>query len=667
GSTGRPKGAMNEHRAVVNRLLWMQEQYQLGEDDRVLQKTPFSFDVSVWELFWPLMSGARLVVARPGGHQDPAYLMELIEQSGITTLHFVPSMLQAFLGQHEMGRCRSIRHIVCSGEELPLALQNKCLERLPRARLSNLYGPTECAVDVTAWECEKDETGSRVPIGRPIANTRMYVLDRHGQPAPIEVAGEIYIAGMQVGRGYLNRPQLTAERFLADPFSSEPGARMYKTGDVGRWRADGAIEYLGRSDEQVKIRGFRIELGEIEAQLVRHEGVKEAVVLAREDEPGEKRLVAYVVAQEGLAVEAAELRGHLRRSLPEYMIPGAFVQLQQLPLTVNGKVDRKGLPAPEGRGQSGQYVAPRTATEQVLAQVWAEVLHLERVGIHDSFFELGGHSLLATQVIARVREVLQVDVPLRTLLDDTTTVAELAIHLEDLRREGQELTLPPLVLQMRAGRIPLSYAQERLWFLEQLGQLGAAYNVPAALYLEGQLDVPALERSFEELGSRHEMLRMQFRVSEGAVYQEAVQPGQLRIEVTDYSSLEEQEAQAAAERYAEGQAVRPFDLLGGSPVRVCLVRINPQKHLLVVIMHHIITDGWSAGVMIRELSALYEAQRSGREARLSQLALQYADYALWQRSWLQGEVLGRQLGYWKEQLAGAPAMLQLPTDHPRPT
>ena len=298
GSTGRPKGAMNEHRGVVNRLLWMQKQYQLGEGDRVLQKTPFGFDVSVWEFFWPLMSGASVIVARPAGHQDPSYLMRLIEQKGVTTLHFVPSMLQAFLEEYEGGRCPSIRHIICSGEELGAALQNRCLARLPQARLSNLYGPTECAVDVTAWDCARDETGSRVPIGRPIANTRIYILDEHGQPAGSGMAGEIYIAGVQVGRGYLNRPELTAERFLADPFSPEPNARMYKTGDLGRWRADGAIEYLGRNDSQVKIRGFRIELGEIEEQLKRHPEVKEAVVVAREAESEEKRLVGYVIARE---------------------------------------------------------------------------------------------------------------------------------------------------------------------------------------------------------------------------------------------------------------------------------------------------------------------------------------------------------------------------------
>jgi len=401
GSTGRPKGAMNEHRAVVNRILWMQEQYRLGQADCVLQKTPFSFDVSVWEFFWPLMTGARLVVARPGGHQDPAYLMDLIERSGVTTLHFVPSMLQTFLGQHEMGRCPSIRHIVCSGEELPATLQNKCLEQFPHAQLSNLYGPTECAVDVTSWECTRDEAEGRVPIGRPIANTRIHVLDRRGRPVPIGVAGEVHIAGVQVGRGYLNRPDLTAERFLADPFGTDPNGRMYKTGDLGKWRDDGTIEYLGRNDDQVKIRGFRIELGEIEAQLVQHPEIKEAIVVAREDAPGEKRLVGYVIPRDISNRPAAEsLREHLRSLLPEYMVPSAFVALQAIPVTPNGKLDRRALPKPDQSAYTGRaYEPPRGEAEEILAHIWQEMLHIERVGRNDSFFDLGGHSLLALKLL----------------------------------------------------------------------------------------------------------------------------------------------------------------------------------------------------------------------------------------------------------------------------
>jgi amino acid adenylation domain-containing protein len=425
GSTGKPKGAMNEHGGVVNRLHWMQERYALGPEDRVLQKTPFSFDVSVWEFFWPLLNGARLIVARPQGHQDGLYLRDLIEEAEVTRLHFVPSMLRSFLDQYEPGRCASVRQIVCSGEELSGELERQCLQSLPQARLSNLYGPTEAAIDVTAWECGQHGPGSRVPIGRPISNTQIYILDEGQQPVPIGVTGEVYIGGVGVGRGYWKRPQLTAERFIRDPFRTAADARMYRTGDLGRWRADGNIEYLGRNDSQVKLRGFRIELGEIESQLTRHARVREAVVLARQGAPGvaaEKRLVAYVTVREPsgspelgvLSVE--ELRSHLLGVLPEYMVPSAFVVLESLPLTPNGKLDRRALPAPDQEAYvRREYEAPQGETEVALAGIWQELLGVERVGRQDNFFELGGHSLLVTQLIARIREIFLLDIPLVTV------------------------------------------------------------------------------------------------------------------------------------------------------------------------------------------------------------------------------------------------------------
>ncbi|MCH7345990.1 amino acid adenylation domain-containing protein, partial [Pelomonas sp. CA6] len=363
GSTGEPKGVMNEHRGVVNRLLWMQQAYGLKSGDAVLQKTPFGFDVSVWEFFWPLMSGARLVMARPDGHKDPEYLVRTIQAQRITTLHFVPSMLQAFIEQEGVEGCDSLERLICSGEALGGAVARRTRERLPRAGLYNLYGPTEAAVDVTAWDCSvaPGQVPDQVPIGRPIANTTIYILDRHGQPVPQGVAGEIHIGGVQVARGYLNRPELTRQRFIADPFSGEPGARLYKTGDLGRWRADGAIEYLGRNDQQLKLRGQRIEPGEIEAQLLAQPGVREAVVVLREDEPGEARLVAYVVGE----LEAAPLREALARVLPEVMVPAAYVRLPGLPLTPNGKLDRRALPAPDGEALARRpYEAPRGEVEQ---------------------------------------------------------------------------------------------------------------------------------------------------------------------------------------------------------------------------------------------------------------------------------------------------------------
>ena len=418
GSTGRPKGVMNEHRGVVNRLLWMQDAYGLGAEDAVLQKTPFSFDVSVWEFFWPLFTGATLVMARPGGHKDPAYLADTIRRHRITTLHFVPSMLQVFLEHAEASQCLSLSRVVCSGEALPSALVRRFAERLPHATLYNLYGPTEAAVDVTAWTCPKTDIPNAIPIGRPIANTQIHILDRYGAPVPAGVAGELHIAGVQVARGYLNRPELTAERFVIDPFAAEAGARMYKTGDLARWQDDGNIEYLGRNDFQVKLRGFRIELGEIEARLTEHEAVREAVVMAREDRAGEKRLVAYYTPSPEREVSPAEIRAFLSERLPEYMVPAVYVPLDEMPLSPNGKLDRKALPVPEaGAVAARAYEPPQGEIEKTLAAICQELLHVERVGRHDSFFELGGHSLLATQLIATIRSRMDVELSLRTVFE----------------------------------------------------------------------------------------------------------------------------------------------------------------------------------------------------------------------------------------------------------
>jgi len=424
GSTGQPKGVMNEHRAVVNRLLWTQDAYGLKAHDTVLQKTPFSFDVSVWEFFWPLSCGARLVMARPLGHQDPDYLREVICRESITTIHFVPAMLQLFLAHQELGRCTSLRRILCSGEALPAALVARfhALSRhlqqthqLQPIELYNLYGPTEAAVDVTAWHCAPDTPYKVIPIGKPIANTQAYVLDRHLQPVPVGVAGELYLGGVQIARGYLNRAELTAQRFIADPFSDAPEARLYKTGDVARWLPDGNIEYLGRNDFQVKIRGLRIELGEIEATLLACAGVREAVVLAREDQPGDKRLVAYIVA-EGDAPSVAELRTELAKTLAEHMLPSAFVVLDALPLSPNGKLERKALPAPDLSALLARtYAAPEGDVETTIALLWQELLGVPKVGRHDHFFELGGHSILAVQLAVRVREQCHVDVPIGSI------------------------------------------------------------------------------------------------------------------------------------------------------------------------------------------------------------------------------------------------------------
>ncbi|HLL48423.1 MAG TPA: amino acid adenylation domain-containing protein, partial [Longimicrobiaceae bacterium] len=653
GSTGRPKGAMNAHRGVVNRLLWMQAQYGLTCDDVVLQKTPFSFDVSVWEFFWPLLAGARLVLARPEGHRDPAYLAELIERERVTTLHFVPPMLQAFLEAGEPARCGSVRRVVCSGEALPYELTERFRAALPGAELHNLYGPTEAAVDVTYWACAPN-AARVVLIGRPVANTRLYVLDGAGEPTPVGVPGELFLGGVQVGRGYLGRPELTAERFVPDPFSAT-GARLYRTGDRARWTAAGEVEYLGRTDFQVKVRGFRIELGEVEAALREHAAVREAVVLARE-----QRLVAYVVPAAGVQAVGAELlRAHLSARLPEHMAPGAYMLLEQLPLTANGKLDRRALPAPEW--SAAAYVSPRTLSEELLSGIWAEVLRLERVGVEENFFELGGHSLLATRVVSRIREVFGVEVPLRALFE-APTVAALGARIEALRSESTS-PVPPIVRVQREGPLPLSFAQQRLWVVDRLDPGSAAYNMPSALRLRGALDVAALQASLDELVRRHETLRTTFAERDGAPVQIIHPPAPVPLAELDLQGVPE--AKREAERLAVEDAMRPFDLARGPLLRSTLIRLAEDDHVLCFNLHHVVSDGWSMQVLVREVSALYAAFSRGEAPQLPELPVQYADFAVWQRSWLSGAVLDAQIGYWRERLGGAPPLLEIPVDRPR--
>lgn len=439
GSTGKPKGAMNTHQAICNRLLWMQEQYQLHDQDRVLQKTPFSFDVSVWEFFWPLITGARLVVARPEGHKDASYLVDVITREEISTIHFVPSMLQIFLEEPGVEACVSLQRVICSGEALSYDLQERFFER-SCAALHNLYGPTEAAVDVTFWACERGSARRSVPIGHPVANTQIYILDQQLQPVPIGVAGELHIGGVQVGRGYLNRPELTAEKFIQEPFSQVPGACLYKTGDLARYLPDGTIEYLGRIDHQVKIRGLRIELGEIEAVLAEHPAVRDAVVVVKEIVPGDTRIFAYFTAYAGQTPDISEIRGFLGTRLPEYMVPASFVLLESMPLTPSGKIDRKQLPDPDVTSFHAQkaFVAPKNDIERVIAEIWQEVLHISQVGTQDNFFELGGHSLLVTQVRVKVRERLSFDL---SIIDAFrfTTVQALAQHIGEGKIEPSSL------------------------------------------------------------------------------------------------------------------------------------------------------------------------------------------------------------------------------------
>ncbi len=562
--------------------------------------------------------------------------------------------------------CSSLRSVICSGESLPFDLQEIFFSKL-NAQLHNLYGPTEASIDVTSWACDPQGNLKIVPIGRPISNTEIYILDRHRQPVPVGVTGEIYIGGEGLARGYLNRPELTAERFIPHPYSSAEGARLYRTGDRGRHLRDGQIEFLGRADGQVKVRGYRIELGEIEAVLSEHQAVEAAVVLVREDVPGEKQLVAYLVMEAEESVKLGDVRQFLREKLPEYMVPSAFVVLEELPLTPNGKVDRAALPAPERAERGEEFVAPRTPVEEILVNLYAEVLHLERVSVEDDFFELGGHSLLATQLVSRIREAFQLEVPLR-LLFEHPAVAALSRDIEMLRAAGDSATTPPPIERVsRSGPLPLSFAQQRLWFIDQLEAGSPFYNSPAAVRLSGPLDLTALGRTFTEVVRRHEVLRTHFRVVEGEPVQAIAEAGALDVPLTDLGQMDEQQREAEVARLAEEEAQRPFDLSRGPLMRVRVLRLGEREHVVLLTLHHIVSDAWSMGVLVKEVAALYSAFSNGQPSPLPELPIQYADYAAWQRAWLGGETLEEQLSYWRGQLGGELPVLELPTDRPRPS
>ncbi|MFD3586902.1 non-ribosomal peptide synthase/polyketide synthase [Streptomyces sp. NPDC058683] len=641
GSTGRPKGVVVPHEGIVNRLLWMQDTYRLDTEDRVLQKTPSSFDVSVWEFFWPLITGATLVVARPEGHRDPAYLARLIREQDVTTVHFVPSMLQLFLEEPTAADCTGLRRVMCSGEALPAAVTRRFHEVVP-AELHNLYGPTEASVDVTAIEIGPGATG--VPIGRPVWNTRLYVLDAGLRPVPPGVPGELYLAGVQLARGYLDRPGLTAERFVADPFGA-PGERMYRTGDLARWTADGTVEYLGRTDDQVKVRGFRVELGEIEAVLAAHPAVAHATVAVRD-----QALVAYVVPDAGPVVDATALRGHASAALPAHMVPAAYVTLDALPLTPNGKLDRKALPDPGFTADAADGTPPRTPREEILAALFADVLGLERIGADDDFFALGGHSLLAMRLVSRVRTALGADLTVRSVFE-APTVAGLAARTDTSGDAARPALADP---RPRPELLPLSSAQRRLWLLAQVDGASTAYNLPSAWRLTGFLDREALQAALNDVAARHTPLRTVFPAVDGVPHQHALDPADVQVPLTD----------APFENLAE-QAAHLFDLEHELPFRAALFRTGPDEHVLLLLLHHIATDEWSDRPLLADLSTAYAARTAGRAPDWTPLPASYADYTLWQRDLL-AAAEPRLLAHWTETLRGLPGELTLPTDRPRP-
>ncbi|WP_212625269.1 non-ribosomal peptide synthetase [Pseudomonas sp. PP3] len=663
GSTGQPKGVGNTHAALAERLQWMQDTYRLNDTDVLMQKAPISFDVSVWECFWPLITGARLLIAAPGEHRDPHRIAQRVQQYGVTTLHFVPPLLSLFIDEPLTAECTSLRRVFCGGEALPAELRNRVLEQLPAVQLHNRYGPTETAINVTHWHCTRAD-GERSPIGRPLSNVICRVLDSELNPVPAGVPGELCISGIGLARGYLGRPGLTAERFVVDP-SGEQGARLYRTGDRARWTADGVIEYLGRLDQQVKLRGFRVEPQEIEARLLAQDGVAQAVVLVRETSAGGQLIGYYTTtdSSESIDAQTARLKTTLATQLPEYMVPAQLMRLDEMPLGPSGKLDRRALPEPQW--QVREHVEPVTELEQQLAGIWREVLGLAQVGLRDDFFALGGHSLLATQIISRTRQACDVELPLRALFENS----ELGAFAEQVRliqASGSTNKQPPIEKVDRSQPVPLSYSQQRMWFLWQMEPHSPAYNVGGMARLRGVLDVGRFEAALQALILRHETLRTTFPSVDGVARQQVHAETGVRMDWKDFTALAADVRRWQVQQLADAEAHQPFDLESGPLLRACLVKTAEQEHYFVLTLHHIVTEGWAMDIFARELSALYEAFIDDRESPLTPLPVQYLDYSVWQRQWLESGERQRQLDYWTGQLGREHPLLELPADRPRP-
>ncbi|MBB3108623.1 nonribosomal peptide synthetase DhbF [Paenibacillus phyllosphaerae] len=653
GSTGKPKGVMIAHDNLTNFLCAMQAQFKLVQSDRLLAVTTIAFDIAALEMFLPLLNGASLHIAAKTTIQDPAALSAYIRETGATIMQATPTLWQSLVAYDPS--CIGGLQVLVGGEALPIALK----EALHGAgcKIANMYGPTETTIWSTTEPVRAEDRGVP-PIGQPIWNTQIYVLDSALQPVPPGVIGDLYIAGTGLARGYMGRPDLTAERFVADPYG-KPGIRMYRTGDLAKWQPDGRLAYIGRADHQIKIRGFRIELGEIEAALAKHPAVAQVSVIVREDQPGDKRLVAYIVPEEGPEPEAAELRKDVAGMLPEYMVPQAFVKLGALPLTPNGKIDRKALPVPDLTAFSSGR-APRTPQEEILCDLFAEVLAVPRVGIDDNFFELGGHSLLAGRLMIRVREALGAELGIASLFE-APSVAGLAKRLDTAQQAR-----PSVVPAARPDEVPLSFAQQRLWFLHCLEGPSPTYNIPLVAKLSGKLDLEALQASLVDLAERHETLRTIFPQAGGTSRQLILPAAEARPELI----IADSSIDAISERLAE--AVRySFDLAAEPSIRVQLFKLGEERYVLLLLLHHLVADGWSLNALTRDLTAAYTARTQGQTPVLPPLPVQYADYAVWQHKLLgsehdQDSLIAKQLSYWTETLRHLPDQLELPTDFPRP-
>ena len=663
GSTGNPKGVLALHRGVSNQLGWINSAFSLSDADRVVQKSSISFDASVPEIFAPLLNGAQLVLAKSS--QDIDYLVSLLLTQRITFIDLAPSLLQSLLDHPRIQACTSLRCVVSGGESLPPQLIDRFFQILS-ADLYNTYGPTETTVQSTSWKCLPHLEHRTVPIGRPIANTQVYVLDHFLKPLPLGETGEIYLAGAGLARGYLGRPDLTAEKFLPNPFSEQRGERLYRTGDTGRWCPDGCLEFLGRSDRQVKIRGFRVELEEIESILLTHDGIREAVVVARGDALGSRYLVAYVVPLSGMLIDSSRLRAFLSARLPAYMVPAFFVMLSDLPRT-NGKVDHRKLPkAGVTRPKlANDFVSPRNVIESTLAYIWGLLLGIEQVGAEDHFLDLGGHSLLAAQVISQVNQTFGLQLSLDALLE-ASTIANLAVVIARTGTRDPSRSIAPIRAVDRRGPIPLSFSQEQIWFFNRLDPASVAYQFQQKIELIGSMDADALRRALEEIVRRHEILRTAFVSLADQPVQVVQPPFEISMPIVDLRGLPAKFRQVEAERLIWKECQRVFDVAQPPLIRWMLLRLDDQRHVLLHSEHHMVHDGWSVSVFLRELAILYEAFIAGEPSPMKDPAYQFADFAIWQREWMRGSELKRQLEYWRRKLDGYSGVLNLPTTYARP-
>jgi amino acid adenylation domain-containing protein len=670
GSTGTPKGVAVRHRNLVNYTAYITSWFEVEKSPEPLHFATVSTlgaDLGNTCIYPSLVSGGCLHIIGHDVAADSQRLCEYTAKYPVDVLKIVPSHLMALLNSGGGREVLPRKFLITGGEALTFPLLTKIHDAGGMCQVLNHYGPTETTIGSLTlrvkdfdWQHSLAQT---IPIGKPIANTRAYVLDAHGEPVPIGVPGELYIGGDGISAGYVGQPDLTAERFVPERFGPDPSAKMYRTGDLVRYLPDGNIEFLGRVDDQVKIRGFRIELGEIESTLLKHTGVKQAAVLALPDDRGEKALVAYVVG----TAQPDELRTHLRAQLPDYMVPPALIQLAKFPLNANGKIDRQALPKPEDvKASSKEAIAPRTPSEEIVASIWAEVLKRDDLGVEDNFFEIGGHSLLATQIASRLREHFHIAVPVRAVFE-SPSIAELAKRMDTSRREEQGIIPPPITPVPRNQDLPLSFAQERLWVLDQIEPQNPLYNIPRALRLRGALRIDALERAINEMVRRHESQRTTFAIKDGHPVQSILPSLTVPLVSQNLTSIPEAERENRARSIAMEESLHPFDLSQAPLVRAHLLRLGREDHVLQLTMHHIISDAWSAGIFLQEMSALYEAFCSGNASPLPELKVQYADYAAQERTWLQGEVLEKQLAFWRDRLKGVPPVLELPLDHDRPT